>query len=330
MKFLAILCSVMVQLAFAVPEKNFQESFQNEVSPYFAGAHQRVFINSQGMKLNYLSLVSSKNKKTMVILPGRSEPAIKYAEFIFDLRNEGFNIFILDHQGQGASERLLADSQKGHVRFFSDYKKDLAAWINEVVLPESENHYRVVVAHSMGGAIATLYLAHNSTVFQKAVLSSPMLEVNTKPYSEPVGRILSRVLVAAFMGANYAPDRGPYIAQDDTFEKNEVTHSEARFNMAKAIFVTMPELVVGGPTNRWVNQSLKATKNIDGLAPKISTPILMFQAGMDLIVKPSRQNAFCAKSSNCTMIKFPNAHHEILQETDAMRDEAIEAILKFI
>ncbi len=330
MTFFALAWVLILNIAFAVPEKNFKSLMNDEALPYFATAQQRTFTNTQGLKLNFYSLVSSKNSRTMVILPGRTEPAVKYAEFVFDLREKGFNIYILDHQGQGASERLLRDTHKGHVRYFSQYVRDFQDWLNDVVIPETQNQDRVLVAHSMGGAIAALYLAKESSLFSKAVLSAPMFEVETKPYSENMGRLLSGVLVAAFQGTKYAPDRGPYIAHQDTFEKNEVTHSEARFNLAKAIFVQSPELVLGGPTNRWVNQSLKATKKIDRAARQIQIPILMFQAGMDLIVKPRRQNLFCLKLQSCSLIKFPGAHHEILQETDEIRDEAMTAIKEFL
>jgi lysophospholipase len=56
--------------------------------------------------------------------------------------------------------------------------------------------------------------------------------------------------------------------------------------MAKALFVTMPSLALGGPTSRWVAQSLKTPKRIDTLAEKIKIPLIMLQSGLDLIVHP--------------------------------------------
>lgn len=317
-------------LALAVPEKDFNQALSTEIMPYFATGQQRTFINSQGLKLNYYSFVRSNNNKTIVILPGRTEPAIKYAELVYDLRAQRANIYIIDHQGQGASDRLLKDSHKGYVKHFEDYVKDFSAWLDEVVVPETPGQDRFLIAHSMGGTIATLYLAHGKAVFKKAVLSCPMMQINTKPYKENIGRLLTSVLVLALQGKKYAPDRGPYIADEDTFEKNEVTHSKVRFEMAKELFVSRPELALGGPTSRWVNQSLKVTKKIDMLADKIKIPILLFQAELDLIVQPDRQNKFCDRSLDCTLFYFNNAHHEILQESDNLRDPAIEIIKTFI
>jgi hypothetical protein len=54
--------------AFAVPEKDFAQIWHRDVMPYFATGHQRTFINSQGMKLNFYSFVKAENTKTIVIL----------------------------------------------------------------------------------------------------------------------------------------------------------------------------------------------------------------------------------------------------------------------
>lgn len=330
MKMILLTIAFLMQAAHAIPEQDFVKNWHKDVAPYFAQGAQRTFVNHQGLKLNYYSFTSSKNTKTLVILPGRTEPALKYAELVYDLRNLGFNTYVFDHQGQGASERLLSGTDKGHVKFFVDYARDLSGWLDEVVIPETKNQDRYLIAHSMGGAIGVTYLAYGKAIFKKAVLSAPMMELNTKPYSETIARLLSGALVTAGQGAKYAPDRGPYIAENDTFEKNEVTHSVGRFDIAKAIFVTWPELVVGGPTNRWVNQSLKATKHIDTIAPKITIPVLLFQAGQDLIVKLPRQESFCQKAPNCKIIKYDESMHEILQETDAIRNKAMAEIKKFL
>ena len=328
--YLILFLAIISQAACAIPESDFFQTWNNEVLPFFQKGHQRTFVNHLGIKLNYYSFTSKENTKTLVILPGRSEPAIKYAEVVYDLRDLGYNIYLLDHQGQGASERLLKDAHKGHVEFFVDYARDFSGWLDEVVVPETLGQEKFLLAHSMGATIGTLYLAYGKPLFKKAVLSCPMMEINTKPYKENIGRPLANFLVLAGLGKKYAPGKGPYLPEADTFVKNEVTHSEARFDMAKSLFVTWPGLAIGGPTSRWVSQSLKTTKRIDSLAPKMKIPFLMFQSGMDLIVFPGRQNSFCQKTPNCKKIYFPNSHHEVLQETDEIRNQAMSEIKNFL
>ena len=61
------------------------------------------------------------------------------------------------HRGQGRSGRLLADPHLGHVNRFNDYVDDLAAFWQQEVQPGPWRK-RYILAHSMGGAISTLFL----------------------------------------------------------------------------------------------------------------------------------------------------------------------------
>lgn len=314
---------------WAIPEKDFPEAWIGKAIPHFQKMSSADLINAQGMKIHHYHLIKKENAKTLVIVPGRTEPSIKYAELIYDLRNDGFNIFIIDHQGQGESTRLLRDSNKGHVLNFNDYVRDMDQWMKEIVLPLSKGQPLYLLAHSMGGAISTKYMAKNPKLFVKAVLTSPMMQMNTKPYPEKIAKYYSELLVTIGKGEDYAPDRGPYIPEEDRFEGNEHTHSEVRHSAAKYMFVSWPGLAVEGPSVLWVNRALKATEKIHLEGKKIETPILLLQAGQDLIVKNDRQNTFCS-NAKCTMIKFPDANHEILQESDEMRNKAMKEIHAFL
>jgi lysophospholipase len=157
-----------------------------------------------------------------------------------------------------------------------------------------------------------------------------MFEINTKPYEENIARLLTNTLVRVGQGTKYAPGKGPYVRELDTFERNDVTHSKERFEMNRSLFLNFPELALGGPTNRWVQQSLKTTKRIETIAGKIQIPMLILQAENDLVVKPGRQRKFCQRHSNCRLVKFNDAYHEILMEKDLIRDEALRLIKDFI
>lgn len=325
-----LLIAFLALPVLALPEKGLDLEWKMTAYPYYISTPLESFKNQQGMTLYFRSFTHPAHEKVLVVLPGRSEPAVKYAELIYDLRLKGFDIHILDHQGQGESDRLLRDSHKGHVRSFKDYVADFSQWINEHVLPQSEGKELYLFAHSMGGAIAVNYLALHPGVFKKAVLSAPMMELNTKPYSENVATLFAGLLVKIGRGQHYAPDRGPYVAEKDVFAKNEVTHSEARFNISKFIFIEWPEIALGGPTSRWVKESLNATRSIDELGPLINTPVLLLQAGKDQIVKLPRQEKFCLKAKNCKLVHYPQSGHEIFMEKDEVRDQALKEMFSFI
>ena len=61
----------------------------------------------------------------IVISNGRTESMAGYPELIWDLHQQGYSVYILDHRGQGFSTRLLPDPQKSYVEKFEDYVDDL-------------------------------------------------------------------------------------------------------------------------------------------------------------------------------------------------------------
>ncbi len=329
MKNLIYILVLFTLNAFAIPEENYIQNWHDKVYPHFGTLTSGEIENAQGMRIRFHYTLKSSATKTIVILPGRSEPAMKYAEVVYDLDSPEVNIFVLDHQGQGESDRILADTQKGHVVHFQDYVNDLALFMNKIVLKEAKNTQLFLLAHSMGGPIGVHYMAQNPNVFQKAFLNAPMLKINTKPYAEIIAKIYSVFLIKTGKQNEYAPGKGPYVLDEDTFEKNVVTHSEVRFETNKSLFRDFPYLIIGGPTVNWVYTSLKATAKIQNLGPRIKIPIFMLQSGLDEYVKNERLNSFCAKARSCQKVFYPQAFHEILQEKDEIRSDAMKHIREF-
>ena len=326
-----LILSLLISLnAFAISESDFRPVYEAQVQPHFDSFKAGHFQNRQGLRVAFKYKINPQATRSIVVLPGRTESVIKYAELLFDLSSSKTNLFIIDHQGQGLSQRSLKDSQKGYVRDFSFYVDDLEQYMDQVVVPHSKNLDLFLVAHSMGGAIAAHYLARHPQQFTKAVLSAPMMKLNTDPYPEFAARLLSSTLALAGKGANYAPGKGPYKPDEDTFENNTATHSRARFELSRSQLIKFPKQTTAGPTVRWVEQSLKATRRIHLLAPSIHTPILMFQAEKDTYVVNDRQTSFCTLSASCKLLRFPGAYHEILHEKDVIRQKALEQIRKFL
>ena len=90
-----------------------------------------------GTKLRYACWEATRGPKrgTVCIFPGRGEYIEKYFEAVADLRRRGFGVAIMDWRGQGGSERRLSNQRKGHVVGFTEYDRDLAIFMNTIVLP---------------------------------------------------------------------------------------------------------------------------------------------------------------------------------------------------
>ena len=144
-------------------------------------------------------------KGTVCILQGRAEFIEKYFEVVTELRNRGFAVVTFDWRGQGFSGRQVKNLRKGHVRRFSDYRRDLEAVRDKVLIPEMpEPHF--VLAHSMGGAIA-LDAAHAGWLpFKRLVATTPMIALCIIKRQEAAA-FTARVLHWLGFGQGFRPGR---------------------------------------------------------------------------------------------------------------------------
>jgi lysophospholipase len=278
-----------------------------------------------GCTLRY-RVLGDAGRDAVVVVPGRTEPAAKYLELEADLYAQGYTVYTLDHRGQGASDRLLADPEKGYVEFFSDYVDDLDRFVENVVLRDAPPHV-FVLAHSMGGAVAVLYADAHGERISAMALSAPMLEINPGGFGSAGAATLGFTDCSVSDGTSYVPGAGPF-DDTETFATNDVTHSEARWTLAHDLLDAEPQLRVGGATYRWVCESLRAAAKGAGDGHRSNVPTVLFQDGEDTLVLPDAQNGYCDDAARCQITQFGGAHHEILQESDAVRNEALSEAVK--
>lgn len=243
-------------------------------------------------------------RQCLIIASGRSEGYLKYKELSFDLFNLGFNVFVIDHRGQGLSERALENPHKGYVEDFQYYVDDFATFIDDIVSPHctvnGNTHKPYLLAHSMGGAIAARYLQDYPNRIQAAVLSSPMLGFN----SGGIPAIIAESVVKTTAQLNQWFDDTPwyFFGQNDfdqqgeaynDFDSNILMHSTIRFQQFTELYRQTPAIQLGGVTVWWLRESIKALETIFARLDKITTPTFVIQAGDDKIVNNQAQNDFC-------------------------------------
>jgi lysophospholipase len=140
---------------------------------------------------------------------------------------------------------------------------------------------------------------------------------------------MTGLLALLGQGQKYAPGEKKFNQYAD-FDTNNLTTSFHRFANNNILEVEYPATVVRGPSVRWVQQSLKYCKTAMKNAYLVETPVLLLQAGSDTIVKNKAQDKFCSQVPNCRKVTYAAAKHEILQEQDVIRDQAIGEMKKFI
>ncbi len=162
---------------FAISEENYAEAYIAEVKPFIdAQARPWEFTGVDGIRLKAVSYSHADSAKALVVLVnGRAESYLEYGELVYDLYQRGFDVVSFDHRGQGLSERMVKDSQMSYVREFPDYVHDFSHFMNEVSFRHDPTIPKVLLAHSMGGLVASQFIVKHPDAFKSAVLSSPMV-----------------------------------------------------------------------------------------------------------------------------------------------------------
>jgi len=315
--------------SLAVSEQDLPTAMANSVVPYYQ-QHLKFdsFIGQSGIPIVFSTYVLPDEKGALVLIGGRTEYMRKYAELVYDLRDLGYSVYLMDHRGQGLSGRMLPDSHKGHVDSFADYVADFKTFITKVVKPETHRQ-TFVIAHSMGAAIVTRFLQQNSVSFDGVVFSAPMFEINTGFLPESFALFVVRLLSTLGFADAYSPGSKDFTTQKPFFN-NDLTHSQSRYSFNNEYVAQNPGLALGAPTNGWVREALQVTRDILTDSKKLHTPILLLLAGQDKVVLAGRQAQFCRAATQCQQVVFPDALHEILMERDGTRDQAINRIRRFL
>lgn len=293
-------------------------------NPIPSGVTAGMFKGPGGIKLRFARWDATRGPRrgTVCLFPGRGEFIEKYFEVVADLRRRGFGVATMDWRGQGGSDRLLSNPKKGYVRSFADYDRDLAAFMKDVVLPDCSPPF-IAMAHSMGGNILLRNASLPSSWFSRMVLSAPMISIADAQLGAPraVARLYAEFAAALGFGSLYAHGGIDTPMETGPFEGNPVTSDPERYNRNRLVLEAEPRLGLGSPTIAWLRAALRSTARLSkpDYPLRVEVPLLMFAAGMDTIVSTAAIESFALRLKVGTHVLIPQARHEILQETDEVR-----------
>lgn len=287
------------------------------------------FKGENNVDIYYEKYCVCNEKGRIVISHGFSECLEKYNELIYYFTQDGYSVYAIEHRGHGRSGYLgKRHKSQVNVEKFEYYVEDLKTFLDEIVIEKGVDLY--LYAHSMGGGIGTLFLEKYSGYFKKAILSAPMMEINTGKYSKRMSYLISVIYKVIGKGDNFIIGQGAF---DGAYNLNEAGSSnkhryENHLNQLRSDEVIQR----GGGSFNWINESLKATNTMleERNIKKIDIPILLFQAGRDTFVKDDGHNRFCEKASNCKKIRIENAKHELFMENDEILFMYLDKIKEFI
>ena len=115
--------------------------------------------------------------------------------------------------------------------------------------------------------------------------------------------------------------------------KHLLTHDDDRYEDELWWRSQRPELVMGPGSWGWVERGFASMRALaaPGVLEAMTVPTLILAATNDQLVSWPAIAAAAARLPNVELVRFgPESHHEILRETDAVRDRAMDAIDAFL
>jgi lysophospholipase len=288
------------------------------------------FATADGATLRWGHLAAEHPRAECILVGGFGDFIEKQFETIRDLAARGFSVWCMDWRGQGGSTRPKRWPNRPRARRFNRDAAELAQFAAEHL---NAGRRHILIAHSMGGAIALLCLYRHPELFDAAILSAPMLGV-------PIGRT-PPMLLRAVTGPvrltglgicrlpgtyRWRPDRPP------TPERSRISSDAERCRIRHAWISSNPALRLDQPTYGWLDPALSLIARIGKrrFLQGIKTPILLGSAGREHVVAPAAHYRAARFLPDCTLIELPDSKHEPFLERDAIRDEWFERIDRFL
>jgi lysophospholipase len=272
----------------------------------------------------------SASPGTVLVCQGRSEFLEKYFETIGELLARGFAVVTFDWRGQGISERELPDPRKGHIDDFALYERDAAAvfaHMQAIGCPQPWHG----LAHSMGAAILLRMAEAGTLPLRRMTLTAPLIDIARLGYPRGA-RALAEFCDIIGLGGRFIPGGGPKSIMTEPFEGNLLSSDPQRYARNAAVAAAAPELCVGSPSIGWVNAAFRQMKAFeDSEFPRRNkTPALVIMAGADKVVANAPMERFATRLKAGMLVSIPFSEHEILMESDAVREQFWAAFDAFI
>jgi alpha-beta hydrolase superfamily lysophospholipase len=241
-------------------------------------------------------------RAVVILVHGYAEHTGRYDHVGAWLAERGYAVRGFDLRGHG-----LSDGARALVRSFNEFLEDLREYLPRV-RGEHPGTPVVVLGHSMGGAIAALWLAVDQPALTGALLSGPVAATNSS--SSPLGNVLS--VVARFWPALPVTtlDAGAISRDTDVVKRYEGDPLVYRGRIKAGLAAAM----------------VRAAQRTDRDAERIILPLLLMHGSQDRLTPPDGTRRLHQRvgSRDRTFKLYDGLYHEILNEPE--RDQVLEDI----
>lgn len=262
---------------------------------------------------------------SLVFANGRGDFIEKYLEPLAHWHGQGWNILAFDWRGQGGSAGNIAG---GHLDSFDPLVTDGAELLRHWL--ERSSGPRVAVGHSMGGHLLLRIIAEHRPPLAAAALVAPMIRINARPIPHNVGRLISACFARIGLRRTPAWEQNERPSLPGTSRRAYLTTCPDRYADELWWKAQQPAYNLGPPSWGWLDA---AYRSIDGLTlerlTKVTMPILILGTDRDRLVSPTAIRKAGEALPDAELHMYPDAAHELLRESDAVRLDALARIDRF-
>jgi alpha-beta hydrolase superfamily lysophospholipase len=254
------------------------------------------FVGAADMSIYYHYWEPDAQPRALILLVhGAGEHCARYEHFARYLTDHGYAVAALDHPGHGRST-----GTPGHVERFDDYMETLRTF-HQQVTSDFSGVPQILLGHSMGGLISSLYLLQHQQDFIGCILSGPAIKTDIEPgvLQMYLIRFLSTVL-----------PRAGVLQLDATGVSRDPAEVEK--------YVNDPLVFHGKMSARKVSELFKAMHHIQAEAGKITLPMLLLHGGEDAMAAAEGSRFLYSRisSTDKTLKIYPGLYHEIFNEPE--------------
>ena len=242
----------------------------------------------------------------VLIVHGLGEHAWRYDHVARRLNDWGFAVRGYDQYGHGESGGV-----RGALPSQMRLVDDLADLVDSTRMRMDESTPLVVLGHSMGGLVASVFAAARDRPIDGLVLSSPALDPGLSGFQKLLLKVIPRIAPNFTVANGLNPDfisHDPAVVQ--AYKADPRVHDRISGRLGRFI-------AEGGP---WVLERARSWK----------VPTLLMYAGADHLVNPAGSRAFAeaAPKDKVTVRCFDDLFHEIFNELEA--DEVFDTLRQWL
>ena len=258
----------------------------NPCSAFAGSSEVRTVIKRDGTEQNRRTWEIPNPTARVLLLHGIAEHSGRYEHVGVTLNNAGFSVLSYDHHGHGRSGGV-----RGHVPSFETFLDDVEDYLEEL---RDTGDPVVLMAHSMGGLIATAYCVSGRPLPDVLLLSGPALGAEVPRWQEVGAPIIGKVAPKLFI-------------------KNEFDGTRLSNNPAVGAAYETDPLRIKGATAGLGLELFKAMDDTNAKLSRLSVPTMVVHGGADRIV-PTHYSEPLGEIPGVTRIVLPGLEHEVLNE----------------